>query len=151
MKNFIIIILITFLYSCGYTSVLKDQKNQDLMITIQKKRGDLQTNNFISNQLKLASSSNSINNFDVSFESTYDKEIIAKDSTGVATDFKININVEFIVLSKNNQKINFKESFNIKNNLKNFEQLEYEREIKQNFASSTKDKLILYLISLDDN
>ena len=151
MKNFIIIILITFLYSCGYTSVLKDQKNQDLMITIQKKRGDLQTNNFISNQLKLASSSNSINNFDVSFESTYDKEIIAKDSTGVATDFKININVEFIVLSKNNQKINFKESFNIKNNLKNFEQLEYEREIKQNFASSTKDKFILYLISLDDN
>ena len=151
MKNFIIIILITFLYSCGYTSVLKDQKNQDLMITIKKKGGDLQTNNFISNQLKLASSSNSINNFDVSFESTYDKEIIAKDSTGVATDFKININVEFIVLSKNNQKINFKESFNIKNNLKNFEQLEYEREIKQNFASSTKDKLILYLISLDDN
>ena len=151
MKNFIIIILITFLYSCGYTSVLKDQKNQDLMITIQKKRGDLQTNNFISNQLKLASSSNSINNFDVSFESKYDKEIIAKDSTGVATDFKININVEFTVLSKNNQKINFKESFNIKNNLKNFEQLEYEREIKQNFASSTKDKLILYLISLDDN
>ena len=151
MKNFIIIILITFLYSCGYTSVLKDQKNQDLMITIKKKGGDLQTNNFISNQLKLASSSNSINNFDVSFESTYDKEIIAKDSTGVATDFKININVEFIVLSKNNQKINFKESFNIKNNLKNFEQLEYEREIKQNFASSTKDKFILYLISLDDN
>lgn len=151
MKNFIIIILITFLYSCGYTSVLKDQKNQDLMITIKKKGGDLQTNNFISNQLKLASSSNSINNFDVSFESKYDKEIIAKDSTGVATDFKININVEFTVLSKNNQKINFKESFNIKNNLKNFEQLEYEREIKQNFASSTKDKLILYLISLDDN
>ena len=151
MKNFIIIILITFLYSCGYTSVLKDQKNQDLMITIKKKGGDLQTNNFISNQLKLASSSNSINNFDVSFESKYDKEIIAKDSTGVATDFKININVEFTVLSKNNQKINFKESFNIKNNLKNFEQLEYEREIKQNFASSTKDKFILYLISLDDN
>ena len=151
MKNFIIIILITFLYSCGYTSVLKDQKNQDLMITIKKKGGDLQTNNFISNQLKLASSSNSINNFDVSFESTYDKEIIAKDSAGIATDFKININVEFTVLSKNNQKINFKESFNIKNNLKNFEQLEYEREIKQNFASSTKDKLILYLISLDDN
>ena len=100
MKNFIIIILITFLYSCGYTSVLKDQKNQDLMITIKKKGGDLQTNNFISNQLKLASSSNSINNFDVSFESKYDKEIIAKDSTGVATDFKININVEFTVLSK---------------------------------------------------
>ena len=33
----------------------------------------------------------------------------------------------------------------------NFEQTEFEREFKRNFASATKDKLVLYLLSLNDN
>lgn len=151
MKNFLIFILITFVYGCGYTSVLKDQKSQDLMISIKNMEGDIQTNNFINNQLKLASNSNSTKKFDINIKSNYNKKIIAKDNTGLATDYKINIDLEFTVTSKNNQKIIFEESFNIKNNSKNFEQSNYEREIKKNFASSTKDKFILYLLSLDDN
>lgn len=151
MKNFIIIILLTFLYSCGYTSVLKNQQNENIKITIRNINGDFQINNFILNELKVASSSNSVKNFDIDLKSKYEKEIIAKDNTGSATDYKININVEFTIVSKNNKKVNFNENFNIKKNLKKFEQSNYEREIKKNFASSIKDKLILYLVSLDDN
>ena len=151
MKNFIIIILFTLLYGCGYTSVLKNQKNENLNITIKNIEGDFETNNFIRNELKFASTPNSIKNFDVNVKSTYDKKIIAKDSTGSATDYKINIELEFIIISENNLKVNFNENLNIKKNLKNFEQSKYEREIKKNFASSTKNKLVLYLISLDDN
>ena len=107
--------------------------------------------NFIKNQIKLSSNPSSSKNFDVNILSKYDKIIIAKDSAGVATDYKINISLNIVILSKNNIKINYNDSINIKNNSENFEQIEYEREIKKNFASDVKDKLILYLISLDDS
>ena len=151
MKNFITISFLIFIYGCGYTSVLKDQNMQDFMINIKNMQGDSQTNQFMNNQLKLASNPSSTKYFDIEIESKYNKEIITKNSAGVATDYKINIDLEFTVLSKNNLKKIYRESFNIKNNSKNFENSNYEREIKKNFASSTKDKFILYLISINDN
>ena len=151
MKKIILLLTFIFLYGCGYTSVLKNQNQQDIKISILNIEGDFQTNNFIKNQIKLSTNPSSSKNFDVNILSTYEKIIIAKDSAGVATDYKINLELDFIILSKNNIKVNYSDSINIKNNSENFEQLEYEREIKKNFASDVKDKLILYLLSLDDN
>ena len=151
MKKIILLLTFIFLYGCGYTSVLKNQNQQDINISIVNIEGDFQTNNFIKNQIKLSTNPSSSKNFDVNILSTYEKIIIAKDSAGVATDYKINLELDFIILSKNNINVNYRDSINIKNNSENFEQLEYEREIKKNFASDVKDKLILYLLSLDDN
>ena len=151
MKQIILLLTFIFLYGCGYTSVLKNQNQQDIKISIINIEGDFQTNNFIKNQIKLSTNPSSSKNFNVNILSTYEKIIIAKDSAGVATDYKINLELDFIILSKNNIKVNYSDSINIKNNSENFEQLEYEREIKKNFASDVKDKLILYLLSLDDN
>ena len=151
MKKIILLLTFIFLYGCGYTSVLKNQNQQDIKISIKNIEGNFQINNFIKNQIKLSTNPSSSKNFDVNILSRYEKIIIAKDSTGVATDYKINLELDFIILSKNNIKVNYSDSVNIKNNSENFEQLEYEREIKKNFASDVKDKLILYLLSLDDN
>ncbi len=151
MKKIIILLTFIFLYGCGYTSVLKNQNQQDIKISIKNIEGNFQINNFIKNQIKLSTNPSSSKNFDVNILSRYEKIIIAKDSAGVATDYKINLELDFIILSKNNIKVNYSDSVNIKNNSENFEQLEYEREIKKNFASDVKDKLILYLLSLNDN
>ncbi len=151
MKNIVLFLSFLFLFSCGYTSTLNNQNQQDLIINVKKFEGDFQINNFIKNQLKLASNPNSLNNFNVNVKSNYTKEIIAKDSAGIATDYKISLELEFIIISKNNKKVNYKENIKIKDNSENFEQSNYEREIKRNFASATKDKLILYLLSINDN
>ncbi len=151
MKKIILILIFSFVYGCGYTSLLKNQNQQNIKISIKNTEGDFQTNNFIKNQIKLASSPLSKKNFDVNILSSYEKIIIAKDSAGVATDYKINITLDFIIISENNLKVSYSDSINIKNNSENFEQIEYEREIKKNFASDIKDKLILYLLSLDDS
>lgn len=151
MKNIVLFLSFLLLFSCGYTSTLNNQNQQDLIINIKKIEGDFQINNFIKNQLKLASKPNSLNNFDVNVKSSYAKKIIAKDSAGIATDYKISLEIEFIVISQNNKKINYNENIKIKDNSENFEQSNYEREIKRNFASATKDKLILYLLSINDN
>ena len=145
MKKYLFIIIFLF-YGCGYTSIYTGKKNQNIKINIVNMEGDKTTNNFIKNQLKLASYSNSPNIYDLSYITTYNKIVISKNSTGLATNYKLSINVEFTILSDENKKIEFKETFNIKNISEKFEQLNYEKEIKKNFAISIKDKLIFNLL-----
>ena len=47
--------------------------------------------------------------------------------------------------------LSYKESFKIKKNNQKFEQSNYEKEIKRNFSEIVKDKLVLYLLNLNDN
>ena len=60
------------------------------------------------------------------------------------------MSVKFQLLSKNNKEINFNQSFKIKST-ENFEQSNYEKEIKRNFSKAAKDELIHNLINLNDN
>ena len=62
----IIIIFIFFLYGCGYTSVYKNQKNNNILITIVDIQGDNILNNSLKNQLAMASNKESINIFNIS-------------------------------------------------------------------------------------
>ena len=78
--------------------------------------------------------------------------IVSKDSSGVATDYKILVNT-VININLNNKihDLNFKESTNIKNNSNSFEQEKYERNIKKNFASLIREKLAIKIFNLNDN
>ena len=69
---------------------------------------------------------------------------------GDATDYRLDFDVKFIILSENKE-VSYKESFKIKKNNQKFEQSNYEREIKRNFSEIVKDKLVLYLLNIDDN
>ena len=151
MKKLFIISLITFLYSCGYTSVYQDQEKKNLLINVKNMRGDTEMNNFIKNELKIASDLNSNNIYNISYDTEYEKIILAKDSTGKATDFRLDMNVNFLIISNENRQISFNENFKIKDNDENFEQTKYEKEIKKNFSKSVREKLILYLLTINDN
>ena len=152
MKNIILIFFLLFLYSCGYTSVYKNQKSQDFQINIIEMTGDIEINNLIKNELKFYSNRNSKNKYDISINSEYQKIIISKNSAGVATDYKISVYTKISInLNNKNNILNFSENINIKSNSNSFEQNNYERNIKKNFASSIKDKFIIKIFNLDDN
>ena len=138
MQKIILLILVVTVYGCGYTSVLKNQNQQDLKLNVKNINGDFQTNSFIKNQLKLSSNPNSSKNIDLDITSTYEKIIIAKNAAGIVTDYKINIDLDFTIVSLNNKKVNYSDSINVKNTSENFEQLEFEREFKRNFAQQRK-------------
>tara|TARA_X000000950_G_scaffold202657_1_gene243922 strand:- start:532 stop:987 length:456 start_codon:yes stop_codon:yes gene_type:complete len=148
----IIIIFIFLLYGCGYSSVYKNQENKDILITIVDMQGDNILNNSLKNQLTIASNKESKNIFNINLITDYEKTIVSKDTTGIATDYKLQTTVNFIV-TKNEIKKKFilSESLDIKNEGENFEQTSYENSIKRNFAISIKDKLIPYLLTFDDN
>ena len=146
MKKFLISIIIISFYGCGYTSFYQEQE-KDLLINIKNMKGDFEINNFIKNELKIASNKISKNIYDLNIETKYEKIVLTKDATGKATDYKLVMNVNFIIISNQNQNINFKEDFLIKNESDNFEQSNYEKEIKRNFSKIVKDKLILLILN----
>jgi len=149
MKKLFLLISIIFIYSCGYSPLYLAGKN-DLILNLKKIEGDFELNNYIKNEFKIASDDNSTNVFDINAETRFEKIILTKDATGEATDYRLDFTVRFIIISENKE-VSYKESFKIKKNDQKFEQSNYEKEIKRNFSEIVKDKLVLYLLSLDDN
>ena len=149
MKKLFLVFLIILIYGCGYSPLYLTGKN-DLLLNLKKIEGDFELNNYIKNDLKIASNLNSTNVFDINAETKFEKIILTKDATGDATDYKLDFTVKFIIISEN-KVVSYKESFKIKKNNQKFEQSNYEREIKRNFSEIVKDKLVLYLLNLNDN
>ena len=152
MRNIILIFCLIFLCSCGYTSIYKNQKSQNFQINIIEMVGDNEFNNLFRNELGLYSNTDSNEKYDILVNSKYQKIIVSKNSSGVATDYKILVNTKInINLNKETKKLEFNESINIKNNSNSFEQNRYERNIKRNFVSSIREKFLIKILNLNDN
>ena len=152
MKNIILICFVFFLSSCGYSSIYKNQKSQDFQINVIEMTGDNEFNNLLKNELKLYSNRNSNKQYDISLNSKYQKIIVSKNSSGVATDYKILVNTIInIKLDNKIHDLKFSESINIKYNSNSLEQKKYERNIKKNFASLVREKLVIEMFNLNDN
>ena len=152
MKNITLIILVLFLYSCGYSSIYKNQKLQNFKINIIEAKGNGEMNNLIKNEIKSYSDKNTANIYNLKIDTDYTKETLTKDSTGLITDYKLSVTSIFTIdLKGKTQVIKLKETINIKNQSDSFGQNTYEKNIKRNFASSIRKKLISEIFSINDN
>jgi hypothetical protein len=147
MKNIILILFLFFLNSCGYTSIYKNQKSQDFQINIFEMTGDNEINNLIKNDLKFYSNRNSNIKYNISINSNYQKVIVSKNSAGVATDYKLMTDTVISFNREKNNILNFSENINIKSNSNSYEQNNYEKSIKKNFASSISNKFIIKILN----
>jgi len=147
MKNIILILFLFFLNSCGYTSIYKNQKSQDFQINIFEMTGDNEINNLIKNDLKFYSNRNSNIKYNISINSNYQKVIVSKNSAGVATDYKLMTDTVISFNGEKNNILNFSENINIKSNSNSYEQNNYEKSIKKNFASSISNKFIIKILN----
>ena len=149
MKKIFLLISIIFIYNCGYSPLYTSAKN-NLLLNLKEIEGDFELNTYIKNDFKIASDVNSPNVFDINAITKIEKIILTKDATGDATDYRLDFSVKFLIVSEN-KVVSYNESFKIKKNNQKFEQSNYEREIKRNFSEIVKDKLVLYLLNLNDN
>ena len=147
MKNIILILFLFFLNNCGYTSVYKNQKSQDFQISIIEMTGDNEINNLIKNELKFYSNRSSNIKYNISINSNYQKVIVSKNSAGVATDYKLMTDTVISFNREKNNILNFSENINIKSNSNSYEQNNYEKSIKKNFASSISNKFIIKILN----
>ena len=152
MKNIAILTFVLFLSHCGYSSIYKNQQSLDFQFNIIKTEGDYEMNNLIKNEIKLYTNTDSQKIYDIKINTDYKKEVLTKNSSGVITDYNLTTTSEVSINLKDQNKIfEFEESINIKNQSDTFEQNIYEKNIKRNFASSIREKLISTILSLNDN
>ena len=139
-KNIILISLIFFLTSCGFTPVYLN--NTDLNFSIEQINftGDRDLNNFLKTNLIKYKNKKSDNKIYIEANSTYEKIVLSKDGTGEITSYQLEAEVIFTIMPLN-RKIKIKEKKIMDSKNDKFEEARYERSMKQNFASSISNKL----------
>ena len=144
-KNIIIVSLILFLNSCGFTPIYL--KKNDIRFSIEQVNysGDRDLNNFLKINLDQYKNEKIDNKISIDAKSTYKKIILSKDGTGEVTNYQLEAEVIFLIKS-NNKEIKITERKIIDSMSDKFEEARYERSIKQNFASSITNKLTSELI-----
>ena len=148
----IILLLLLLLSSCGYEAVYskKNLLNYNFSISELSFVGDRTINLKIKEKLNNYTQSKKDKDFILRISSTSEKITLAKNIAGDTTTFKNTISINVEVLMNNKFKNNFiiSESFNYNNNKNNFEFKKYEKEIKNNLAETTTDKLIFKLSNI---
>ena len=144
-KNIIIVSLILFLNSCGFTPIYL--KKNDIKFSIEQVNysGDRDLNNFLKINLDQYKNEKIDNKISIDAKSTYKKIILSKDGTGEVTNYQLEAEVIFLIKS-NNKEIKITERKIIDSMSDKFEEARYERSIKQSFASSITNKLTSELI-----
>ena len=151
IKKFFILIYVIFLSGCGYQPIYQNLTNTDYNILIKEINGDRDINNLLISKLKSYNSNNTNKNYEITINSIYNKEIVAKDTTGAASEYKIIVSVNFkIIGSKLNKDLNFTEDFNMKSLSDKLEENDYEKNIKSTLINSITRKLILELSKNND-
>ena len=151
IKKFFILIYVIFLWGCGYQPLYQNLSNTDYNILIKEINGDRDINNLSVSKLKSYNSNNTNKNYEITINSIYNKEIVAKDTTGAASEYKIIVSVNFkIIGNKLNKDLNFTEDFNMKSLSDKLEENDYEKNIKSTLINSITRKLILELSKNND-
>ena len=145
-KIFFVVLSLSLLSSCEYRPVYSNQNYIDYKIIITNFTGDKDINNLIAANLKRNSKDDSNEIINISFNTKYSKNVLAKNTTGSITDYQTNV-VTFFVIKKRNNSENFEvsEKFNFKKIDDKYEEKNYEKNIKRNLANSISQKLILRL------
>ena len=145
-KIFLIIISFNLLTHCEYKPVYSNQNNVDYKIIITSFNGDKFINNLVAENLKKNSKDQSNEIIDISFDTEYTKNVLAKNSIGTITDYQSNVIATFMLKKGENiERFVVNEKFNFQKMTDKYEERNYERPIKKNIATSISQKLILKL------
>lgn len=148
-KNLILIIIFIFLTQCGYSPVYKANTKSKVNIILADLKGDKDFNNKLNSKLKKYYNGNSENSFTISVNSKIEKNIITKNSKGKITNYELVATSTFRIIYKNvESNLILKENLKIINKDNSFEEKKYENTVKDIFASSMIERLIIKLNTL---
>ena len=146
LKSIYLITIFLLFISCGYSPLYKDLSNINFSITLNEVSGNRTINNLIKSKLNTYNSNNVEKKYDIDINTKYIRDIIAKDTTGAATEYKLTVNASFKVSSDNYEReFLFKESFNMKSISDKLEEQDYEEDIQSNLVNIITRKLVLQL------
>ena len=150
IKKILKVVLLVFVVnSCGYSPMYKNVENVNFSINLNQISGDRVINNKIKSKLLTYTLESKEKNYEIDFTTNYSKNIVAKDTTGAATEYKIILDAEFIISTTNIEKnLKFKETFNMQSFSDKLEEQDYEENVKNSLTNIIARKLILQLSKL---
>lgn len=144
-----IAIIFLFLSNCGYSPIYSNQKDLDLNINIVGLEGEKNVNTFIAQKLSKYKSENSGKTYDVKIISEYEKDSLTKDETGNTTNFRLILEVDFMVsINGNTKKLNFVEKFDIEKDESLFEQNKYEKAVRKDMMDLIIQKFVSKILAI---
>ncbi len=147
-KIFINLLFLIFLSNCGFSPIYLKKDISNYNIEFINVEGDRLINNLISGELNRNKDGSLENKIKIDIATKYEKIISSKDATGAAASYELTVTTELKVSNKNNNKnFMFNERFIMDKNENLLDEKNYERTIKQSFASSIAGKIILELNS----
>ena len=151
MKKILLnIFIICFLSNCGFSPIYLQDKNVNYDVKIGNVEGDRLINNLIISKLKINNNETSINKVNININTEYKKVINSKNATGAASSYEL-VSVTLIDITKNEktERLVITKKFIMDKNDNSFDQDNYEKTIKETFASSIVEQLRYKLNSLE--
>ena len=140
------ILLLNLLNHCEFKPVYSNQNKVNYKIIVTSFSGDKEINNLITSTIKRNSEEKSNKTLNISFNTKYNKNILAKNATGTITDYQANVIAKFTIQIEDSfENFSISEKFNFKKMTDTYEQKNYERTIKKNLADIISQKLMLRL------
>lgn len=137
------------LIGCGYSPLYKNLSDIDFKINLKNISGDRDLNNFVKSNINQYVNKKSAKIFEININSKYEKITVSKNVTGTATNYELRGTISFDVSSEDiSRKIVLKESVMIKKMENIFDEENYEKNVKQNFANSITRRLFLMLTQI---
>ena len=145
-KILTLVFILNFLSSCEYKPIYSSSNKSNYRIIITDLSGDKKLNKYIVENLKRNSQKDSTKIISIKINSTYSKEILAKNTLGSTTDYQARAIAKFEI-NKNEitEELVVNEKFNYQKISDSYEEKSYEETIKNNLASSISQRLILRL------
>ena len=144
--KFFFITIILFLNSCGYTPMYSSANKTDFNLEKINLKGDEFIINDITNNLNNLNKTNSKKSIIIEGKILYQKTSQTKNLAGDTTQYRLKTTSELTIKSSNQElKLNMNENFDMKNFDDEFEERRYEKTIKENFARSINNQIILQI------
>ena len=147
LKIFKYVFIIIFITSCGYSPIYSNLKNKNINIQVEKINGNKNVNQLIVQKLSRYQNQSSEKVYNVKIDTNYEKLILAKNTAGNATNFRLNLDVKIIAtLNGISKELKFNEKFDMKKGDTIFEEEKYENIIINDMTNIIIQRFISQLL-----
>jgi len=152
IKKLFLVIFIFFLTNCGYEPLYTNKNNSLIEFNSINTAGDEKINKRIISLMRINKKQNNSSLYSLLIDSNKKREILAKDTSGDITSYKLSLKVTLSIIDSINKEkvIKFKEfnsSYTYKNAENKFQLSQDEKNIIDNLIESSVKKIIIFLNS----
>ena len=148
LKKTILLLIFLFVSNCGYQAIYEKKDDTNYFIKEVELEGDKRISKKIISQVNIEKNVTNKTPYILSIDTQKLIEIMAKDSLGNSSIYKITIIAKTSLINENKNKIKekvFDKTFTFNTMDNKFDQLQYQKNIEDNLIKKISDELIIFL------